>query len=400
MKEIKCVIGLNHGDEGKGFITNYFSDKAKKENKTCLNVLFNGGAQRGHTVIGKDNNRHVFHNFGSGTFSNADTYYDSHFMVNPMDFVREYKELKNDGYLNKIYLNPKCRITTPYDMMINQWIELARGKKRHGSCGYGILETRKRNETNYGFEVRDIRGIEWLKQKLSEIRMGYIPVRFKELGLELTDEIQEEIRNTNLETNFILDLNDFLSKVIVINDLVFEQYDVIVFEGAQGLMLSESNTDDFPYLTPSFTGSENIINDLHGTEVPIEVCYITRSYMTKHGAGPLNYEVSKWVINREITDLTNIPNPFQETLRYSPIEIAKQNKMLLQDIALWNKQEYNISLSLAINQLNYTGNEIMIIDEINDNIVSVSIGEYLDYLKPKFNKVYKSKKEDINEIYY
>ena len=45
MKDIKIVIGANWGDEGKGLMTDYFSQKPN-----TIVVCSNGGAQRGHTV--------------------------------------------------------------------------------------------------------------------------------------------------------------------------------------------------------------------------------------------------------------------------------------------------------------------------------------------------------------
>ena len=66
MKEVKVVVGANYGDEGKGLMTNYFAHKAIEQNKKCLNILFNGGAQRGHTVE-SDSFRHVFHAFGAAS---------------------------------------------------------------------------------------------------------------------------------------------------------------------------------------------------------------------------------------------------------------------------------------------------------------------------------------------
>lgn len=89
---IKIIVGSSYGDEGKGLATNYFSDN------NTLNVLYNGGPHRGHTVELLDGTRHVFHHFGSGTFKGADTYFDEDFLINPADFVREYHELESMGY--------------------------------------------------------------------------------------------------------------------------------------------------------------------------------------------------------------------------------------------------------------------------------------------------------------
>ena len=54
MKDIKIVIGANCGDEGKGLMTDYFSQKPN-----TIVVCSNGGAQRGHTVVTLDSIRHV-----------------------------------------------------------------------------------------------------------------------------------------------------------------------------------------------------------------------------------------------------------------------------------------------------------------------------------------------------
>ena len=87
--KVKIVIGSNYGDECKGLATHYFS-QCRDSGTRCLNVLFNGGSQRGHTVELKNEYRHIFHHFGSGTLSNADTYFDQNFILNPIVFVTEF----------------------------------------------------------------------------------------------------------------------------------------------------------------------------------------------------------------------------------------------------------------------------------------------------------------------
>ena len=60
MTDIKVVVGANFGDEGKGLMTDYFCHNATSKNKTCIVVMSNGGAQRGHTVNLLDGKKHVF----------------------------------------------------------------------------------------------------------------------------------------------------------------------------------------------------------------------------------------------------------------------------------------------------------------------------------------------------
>lgn len=56
--DVKVIVGSNYGDEGKGMATHFFSNNAQKQ--LCLNVLYNGGCQRGHTVELRNGKRHVF----------------------------------------------------------------------------------------------------------------------------------------------------------------------------------------------------------------------------------------------------------------------------------------------------------------------------------------------------
>ena len=95
VKKISVVIGASYGDEGKGLVT----DAITNIDESTLNVLTNGGAQRGHTVVTPDGVRHVFHHFGSGTFKGAITYFPSSFIVNPIVFKKEMQELIFCEYL-------------------------------------------------------------------------------------------------------------------------------------------------------------------------------------------------------------------------------------------------------------------------------------------------------------
>ena len=87
MQNVKVIIGASYGDEGKGLATDFFGSREKGD---VINVLTNGGPQRGHTVELSDGRRHVFRHFGAASFRRAATYYAEQFLINPMEFVREY----------------------------------------------------------------------------------------------------------------------------------------------------------------------------------------------------------------------------------------------------------------------------------------------------------------------
>lgn len=374
MKEVKIIIGANWGDEGKGLMTEYFASK------NSLVVCHNGGCQKGHTITTEEGIRHIFHHFGAGAFVGADTYIAKTYILNPMIFKNEYNELKNKGANTTCFINNESIFTTPFDMLMNQFIEDLRDKNRHGSCGLGIFETVHRNE------YKKLILKDFIKQSdserintLKEIRDYYINIRLKELNIDkFPDEIENIFFNSNIIYNYLDDIDFMINNTKIVNDDILNQYDRIVFEGAQGLALDQNNKKYWPNLTPSNTGSKNpidIISKFNLNDIDIEICYITRSYYTRHGAGAFEFECKKEELNKDIIDLTNVPNQFQETIRYGFIDEDDLIERIMED---YKKIKIKTKLSLAITHLNYSdGKFITKSGKKNINLT-------------QFNEIYKS----------
>lgn len=352
-KNIKVVIGANFGDEGKGLMTDYFCHQAALRGENCIVVCHNGGAQRGHTVDTPDGLHHVFHHFGSGTFAGADTYLAEEFILNPMVFRQEWEELEKLGYRPAVYVNPLCRITTPFDMIINQILEESRSDGRHGSCGMGIFETIKRYEDGYGYSASDLLRLSdrGKRESIEALRHTYLPKRFNELKIQPSKEWEEIINSDGLVNKFLEDLEFMSGMVGVYSDIdALENYQNIVFEGGQGLLLDRNNIEYFPHLTPSNTGLKNpeemILRLFRNAE--IEVCYVTRPYITRHGDGRIDNECGKEEINPKMEDLTNVPNPHQGALRYGRMDSEKLVKRVCKDFSMGSLWK----LSLAITHVN------------------------------------------------
>lgn len=362
--KVKVVIGSNYGDECKGLATHFFSLEAKNQNKKCLNILYNGGCQRGHTVELKNGLRHVFHHFGSGTYDDAHTYFDKDFIVNPIMFMNEYETLYSDKVLPICFISPECRVSTPYDMIINQTIERARDKNRHGSCGLGIFETQQRyKQGNYNMNYKDMVSLtdNELYSYLKQISKLYVKDRFEYYGIQyIPEDIKKIINSDIMITNYINDFRSVVSKATCISDFsyLFKNYDVIIFEGAQGLELDEGNDRAMPYLTASNTTSLVPVKRCQRENAEIEICYITRSYFTKHGAGEFPTECSKECINPTIEDNTNVYNEFQQSIRYGLFSKKDFLYRINKDKA--NSLHINqlLKTSIFISHLNYTKGEI------------------------------------------
>lgn len=323
--DAKSVIGANYGDEGKGLATDALAYEAMNTYGNCLVICNNGGAQRSHTVVLEDGTRHAFSHFGSGTFRRADTYLSEYFILNPIIFRKEFEELVKLGYEPKVYIDKNCRISTFYESFLNQMLEQSR-KTKHGSCGLGIWETVKLYDDNSRWRYGDFKKAD-LYETMKEIEVRAYLFRhtlskYRTSGM-ITDEIyyywKPLIEDYKIRFHFIDDLMFMINNTIETDAEVIRNYNSIIFENGQGLLLNSDK--DNVHTTPSNTGMKNIVeieNSFSG-DFYVEPIYVTRTYMTRHGAGEFKTECEKENIGNIGVDRTNIPNPHQGSMRYGTL---------------------------------------------------------------------------------
>ena len=392
MKDIKVVIDSNWGDSGKGHIVDYLASKCGSDG---LVIRYNSGAQAGHTVVTPDGIRHVFSHFGSGTLINSPTHLSRFFVCHPYEFSKELQELQDKGVTPKVYVNPNCLVTTPFDVMINQFIEKyreAKGQVVHGSVGVGFNEAiqRSTNTGNYRLIVSDLYNKDRIVSVCRKIITEYVPMRYEELtGVQSV--IDPEILEQAIEP-FLEYCKTFLANIEpAVN--IEDEYEHLIFEGAQGLGLDQDYgmaRGYFPHVTHSNTGLKNIvtlIKELGYSNYNMDVIYVTRPYITRHGAGPLSHELSEKPYEN-IIDLTNVPNEWQGTIRYAWLDINELQDRIFYD---WQYAKYlnNAKMHLAITCLDQIpeGEWRYVMD---GNVIHsrASINAILDWGLEEPNKIY------------
>ena len=350
MTTVKVIIDGNFGDSGKGLATDYFASKAKGP---CLVVLSNGGSQRGHTVSLANGTRHVFRHFGSGVFAGADTYIPKQYIVNPMNFAMEYMELKSE-YKNflKTYIHPDCLVTTPFDIIANQIIEDSRGDARHGSCGVGIWETILRKGITYG-EIVEMFFSDLDRSKVYEylkyVRDEYFINRISSKRASISTEWSKIIYDERLLQNYVRDL-ELMIYSCDMSMTIPDFYDTIIFENGQGLLLDQNIEGYGKNTTPSNTGLEDpakMIAEIQGMK-DVEVCYVSRTYMTRHGAGRFDTEWNKIKDKLNyMTDQTNGYHPYQGLLRYGVLDTKELLDRCTKDFTKWAKDNWKLSFMIT-----------------------------------------------------
>lgn len=318
-----AVIGANYGDEAKGawvdrFVGRHGADAARD----TLVVRANSGAQAGHTVVTPDGRRHVFSHVGSGAFQGATTFLSRFFVAAPELLLRELEHLARLGVRPRIVVDGRALLTTPYDVLINHAVEMARGAGRHGSCGVGFGEAIERAEKGFGLTVADLARPHALARRLEEIRTIWTPHRLATLGVtRIHPDAQAAIDHDDVIPIFLERAQAFLETVTVGDDDVLRRADSVIFENAQGLALDQT-FGAFPHVTRSNTGLANIVALARETGIEaIDAVYASRTYLTRHGAGPLPHEGP--LEGFAIADPTNQPNDWQGTLRFAPLDIDR-----------------------------------------------------------------------------
>jgi len=323
----KVIVGAMFGDEGKGLTTSCLAQK------NDLVIRFNGGAQAGHTVE-KEGYRHVFSSFGSGTLNDAHTYWSEYCALYPKSYFNEYHKLTEQGYRPICYIHPLAPVITPFDIDHNRGQEKI---NNHGSVGMGFGSTIYRHmNTPHKLYAFELAYPELLYHKLSNIAIFY-----------------------NASTShFLKDVEDFTSYVSRI-DWKFAQlseikhnYNNIVFEGAQGIML-DMDLGFFPNVTYSNTTSKNALQIIKENNLPLpEIYYVMRSYLTRHGNGYMPNESSSVCFE----DKTNVTHEYQGQFRqgFHSLDLIKHA------LNCDNVYSNGCNKNLVITCLNQTDDKILI----------------------------------------
>jgi len=378
--KVEAVIGANYGDEGKGLFTDYLC--ANRPNPIV--IMTNGGSQRGHTVELPNGTRHVFHHFSSGTFRGAITYFPKTYMLNPMQFVKEYEELTALGYLPKTYRDPACTLQLPCDIALNWHIEKMRGDKKHGSVGCGIWETKFRMYNGDSCTLDDFCNMSYdlQFQHIKSQAMKYRDMRCEQEGFSKYADIYDLFLSKGFIDHFIADckrMRDLCESIENVNKImIYPETATYIFENGQGLKLDQFySSDDIANTTPSFTGSIGIarlLNEFGLSDAEISLNYISRTYLTKHGAGKFK-EQSASDEGLKFDDVTNVNNEWQDSLRFAKLDYNdlldrcnKDTDMLKKMLLDKSKVEKHIVITHA--------NECEIDSRFSENIDYVSSSKF------------------------
>ncbi|WP_261803497.1 adenylosuccinate synthetase [Variovorax sp. PAMC26660] len=291
------LLGLGFGDCGKGLYTDYLC--AAWQAHTV--VRFNGGAQAGHNVVLADGRHHTFSQFGAGSFhAGVATVLASPVVVHPTALRIEEEALRRVGVhdaFSRLLVDARCRVTTPFHQAAGRLREWARGARAHGSCGVGVGETVRQafaapgDTLHYGDLKNPVRALDKLEASRVSLHREFAGIDALPSHADAAQELAM-LDDDSLAARWLDAVAPCLRQSPPASaDAIGQRLarsGTVVFEGAQGVLLDEWR-GFHPHTTWSTISTAAVEAVLHdaGITSPVQHLGVLRSYLTRHGSGPL-----------------------------------------------------------------------------------------------------------------
>ena len=279
------VIGTQWGDEGKGKIVDWLTDRAQGV------VRFQGGHNAGHTLVigGK---KTVLHLIPSGILRpDVDCFIGNGVVVSPQALVAEMDELEAAGVrgvVARLSISEACPLILPYHASLDHAREAAKGERKIGTTGRGIGPAYEDKVARRAIRLQDLFDAARFAEKLREL------LDFHNFVLKSYYKQEEVSYQKTLDET--LALAPRLAPLIA--DVPRALYHAnragknLLFEGAQGSLL------DIDHGTYPFVTSSNCVPGAAAAGAGIGphhlhyVLGITKAYTTRVGGGPFPTELS------------------------------------------------------------------------------------------------------------
>ncbi len=278
------VVGAQWGDEGKGKIVDWLSERAD------VVVRFQGGHNAGHTlVIG--NQVYKLSLLPSGVVRpDKLAVIGNGVVVDPWALIAEIDGLRSQGLnisRDNLRVAENATLILPLHRELDRMREDAAGRGKIGTTQRGIGPAYEDKVGRRAIRVQDLKNLNTLEAKLDRILVHHNALR---RGLN-----QPEIERAAL----MAELTEIAPKLLPYMDVTWDLLDQkrragkrILFEGAQGVLL-DIDHGTYPFVTSSNTvAAQAAIGSGIGPGAVGNVLGIAKAYTTRVGSGPFPTELN------------------------------------------------------------------------------------------------------------
>ena len=274
------IIGAQWGDEGKGKVIDYLSEKSD------IIIRHHGGNNAGHTVINKFG-KFPMHLVPSGIFNKKTKAIIGNGVILDLEvLVSEIKMLEKAkiNLKGRLLISPRANIIMPYHKLLDKLYEEAKGKNKTGTTGRGIGLTYADKVSYNGIRLFDFFDKKLFRQKL-------------ETQLLVKNKILKALGEKPLSANLIE--KEYYKLFVFLKPFIKESFSYlynnldkeILVEGAHGVFL-DNDWGTYPFVTAS-TVLPGGINA--GVGLPLQnikkIIGVSKAYITRVGGGPFPTEL-------------------------------------------------------------------------------------------------------------
>ncbi len=278
------VVGAQWGDEGKGKIVDWLSERAD------IVVRFQGGHNAGHTLV-IDGITYKLSLMPSGVVRPGKLgVIGNGVVIDPWALMEEIAKLKGQGIevtRDRLRIAENATLILPLHRELDQLRESAAGAGKIGTTGRGIGPAYEDKVGRRAIRVQDLKNLGTLEPKVDRILVHHNALR---RGLD-----QPQVEKAEL----IRQLVEIAPSILPYMDCTWDLLDRerragkrILFEGAQGVLLDVDH-GTYPFVTSSNTvAAQAATGSGMGPNHIGYVLGIAKAYTTRVGSGPFPTELT------------------------------------------------------------------------------------------------------------
>ena len=284
------VVGSQWGDEGKGKIVDWLSERAD------VVVRFQGGHNAGHTLV-IDGVTYKLSALPSGIVRGGKlSVIGNGVVLDPWALLKEIETLGEKGVEvthDNLKIAENTTLILPIHSQLDNLREAAAGKGKIGTTGRGIGPAYEDKVGRRAIRAMDLCNLDSLRAKIDRALVHHNALRRgmgePEVDAQALYDVVAEVAPK---------ITPFVAPVWLLLDAARREGQRILFEGAQGALL-DIDHGTYPYVTSSNTvGGQAATGSGIGPGGIDYVLGITKAYTTRVGMGPFPTELEDAVGQR------------------------------------------------------------------------------------------------------
>jgi len=276
------ILGAQWGDEGKGKITDLFSESAD------FVVRYQGGNNAGHTVV-VDGERFALSLIPSGVlYPSVTPVIGNGCVVDPRVLLEEMDALRERGVdPSRLRISANAHLIMPYHRKLDAVMERYLGKQQIGTTKRGIGPAYMDKYSRFGIRVQDLFDPKIFRQKLEvavKDKNKQLTKVYNQLPLDVDEIAAEYLGYADRILDHVTDTSLLIAQAL-------EDGSNVLFEGAQGTLL-DIDHGTYPFVTSSNPTAGGACTGAGiGPKAIDRVIGVTKAYISRVGTGPFPTEL-------------------------------------------------------------------------------------------------------------